>query len=138
MNQRLLERLKARYGSFPAQALADGGFVCNDDIEWATEAGTAVFMPLPKSKHGRDPHQPRAEDGPGVAAWRGRMASEEGKQIYRQRGLAERVHAVMRRHGLTCLTVRGSAKARIILLWHSLAHNLQCLLRLRRAAAQPA
>ena len=136
--QPMLERLEARYGCSPPEALADGGFVCNDDVEWAAEAGTAVFMPLPKSKHGRDPHQPRAEDGPGVAAWRGRMASEEGKQIYRQRGLAERVHAVMRRHGLTCLTVRGSAKARIILLWHSLAHNLQCLLRLRRAAAQPA
>jgi transposase len=136
--QPMLERLKARYGSFPAQALADGGFVCNDDVEWAAQAGTAVFMPLPKSKHGRDPHRPRAKDGPGVAAWRGRMASEEGRQIYRQRGLAERVHAVMRRHGLTCLTVRSSAKARIILLWHALAHNLQCLLRLRRAAAQPA
>ena len=136
--QPMLERLKARYGIFPAQVLADGGFVCNDDVEWAAQAGTAVFMPLPKSKHGRDPHQPRAKDGPGVAAWRGRMASEEGKQIYRQRGLAERVHAVMRHHGLTRLTVRGSAKARIVLLWHALAHNLQCLLRLRRTAAQPA
>ena len=31
-----------------------------------------------------------------------------------------------------------AAKARIILLWHALAHNLQCLLRLRRTAAQPA
>jgi transposase len=135
--QPMLEWMKARYGSFPTQALADGGFVCNDDVERAAEVGTAVFMPLPESKHGRDPHEPRAEDGPGVAAWRRRMASEEGKRVYRQRGLAERVHAVMRQHGLTRLTVRGSAKARIVLLWHALAHNLQCMLRLRRAA-QPA
>jgi transposase len=134
----MLEQVKARYGRSPAEALADGGFVCNDDVEWAAEAGTAVFMPLPKSKHGRDPHEPRAKDGPGVAAWRRRMASEDGQRNYRQRGLAERIHAVMRQHGLVRLTVRGSAKARIILLWHALAQNLQCLLRLRRTAAQPA
>jgi transposase len=133
--QPMLERVEARYGACPAELLADGGFVCNDDVESAAEAGTAVFMPLPQSKHGRDPHEPRAMDGPGVAAWRSRMASEQGKRIYRQRGLAERIHAVMRQHGLTRLTVRGSAKARIILLWHALAHNLQCMLRLRRAAA---
>src|SRR5258708_40364907 len=131
----MLERVKARYGGSPAQALADGGFVCNDDVEWAAEVGTDVFMPRPRSKHGRDPHEPRAKDGPGVAAWRRRMASEEGQRTYRQRGLAERIHAVMRQHGLARLTVRGSAKARIILLWHALAHNLQCMLRLRRAAA---
>jgi transposase len=130
----MLEQVKARYGRSPRQALADGGFVCNDDVEWAAEAGTAVFMPLPQSKHGRDPHEPRAHDGPGVAAWRQRMASEQGQRTYRQRGLAERIHAVMRQHGLARLTVRGSAKARIILLWHALAHNLQCLLRLRRTA----
>jgi transposase len=134
----MLEQVKARYGRSPAEALADGGFVCNDDVEWAAEAGTAVFMPLPKSKHGRDPHEPRAKDGPGVAAWRRRMASEDGQRNYRQRGLAERIHAVMRQHGLARLTVRGSAKARIILLWHALAQNLQCLLRLRGTAAQPA
>jgi transposase len=131
--QPMLERVKARYGASPAELLADGGFVCNDHVECAAQAGTAVFMPLPRSKHGRDPHEPRTQDGPGVAAWRARMASEQGKRIYRQRGLAERIHAVMRQHGLTRLTVRGSAKARSILLWHALAHNLQCMLRLRRA-----
>jgi transposase len=134
----MLERVAARYGR-PGEALADGGFVCNDDVECAAELSTAIFMPLPKSKHGRDPHEPRAKDGPGVAAWRQRMASEEGKRIYRQRGLAERVHAVMRQHGLARFTVRGSAKARIVLLWHALAHNFQCMLRIRAtAAAQPA
>jgi transposase len=136
--QPMLERVKACYGFLPAQALADGGFVCNEDVEWAAEAGTDVFMPPPQSKHRRDPCEPRAKDGPGVAAWRQRMASADGQRIYRQRGLAERVHAVMRQHGLTRLTVRGSAKARSILLWHALAHNLQCMLRLRRTAAQPA
>jgi transposase len=134
----MLERVEAHYGRLPAEALTDGGFVSNDDVEWSAEAGSTVFMPLPQSKHGRDPHAPRAKDGPGVAAWRLRMASEDGKRIYRRRGLAERVHAVMRQHGLTRFTVRGSAKARIVLIWHALAHNLQCLLRLRRLAAQAA
>jgi len=128
----MLERLKARYGRFPAELLADGGFGSNDDIEWACGT-TAVFMPPTRSKHGRDPLAPRPEDGPGVAAWRARMASEEGQAIYRDRGLAERIHARMRQHGLTRFTVRGRAKARTIVLWHALAHNLERLWQLRAA-----
>jgi transposase len=132
----MLERLKERFARSPGELLADGGFASNEDIEWAAPA-TAVFMPPTRSKHGRDPCAPRRDDGPGVTAWRARMASEAGQETYRQRGLGERIHAIMRQHGLTRLTVRGSAKVRSVLLWQALANNLQCAWRLS-AAARPA
>ncbi len=131
----MIEAVKHRFGCRPGEVLADGGFASKDDIEWAAGVGSAVFMPPTKSKHGRDPFAPRREDGPGVAAWRQRMASEAGQAVYRRRALAERIHAGMRQHGLTRLFVRGSAKARTIVLWHALANNLQCWLRLQRLAA---
>ena len=87
-----------------------------------------------QSKHGTDPYQPRDRDGPGVAAWRARMASAAGQAVYKRRSLRERINADLRHRGLTRLTVRGKAKTRIILLWHALAHNLMRGFSLRRAA----
>jgi hypothetical protein len=62
------------------------------------------------------------------------MASGAGQAVYKLRCLHERINAGMRRQGLTRFTVRGKAKARIILLWHALAHNLMRAVSLRRAA----
>ena len=131
----MLERLKKRFGRLPEELIADGGFGANDDIEAAHEEGVAVFLRPTRSKHGRDPFAARAEDGPGVAAWRARMASEDGAAVYRRRGPCERIHAAMREHGLTRLTVRGTAKVRAVVLLHALANNLECWIRLRRAEA---
>jgi hypothetical protein len=54
------------------------------------------------------------------------MASETGKQIYRQRAAtSETVNADLRTYrGLTQITVRGLKKARCIALWCALAYNL--------------
>jgi hypothetical protein len=131
----MLGRLKDRFGRAPEEVLADGGFSSKDDIEAAAAAGIAVYLRPTRSKHRTDPFAPRAKDGPGLAAWRARMASEHGRAVYRERGLCERIHATMRHHGLNRLTVRGAAKARAVVLWHALAHNLQCWIRLRAAAA---
>jgi hypothetical protein len=71
------------------------------------------------------------------------MTSEQGKAMYRERCKAECPNAWARRMGLTRLRVRGTTKARIVLLWFALAHNmlrgfaLPCL-ALRRAAAEAA
>lgn len=130
----MLDRLRERYGGGPKELLADGGFGHNDDIEAAAAAGIAVYLRPTRNKHRTDPLAPREKDGQGVAAWRKRMASEAGQEIYRRRGLCERVHARMRHHGLTRFTVRGGAKARTVVLWHALAHNLQCWVRLHALA----
>jgi Transposase DDE domain/Transposase domain (DUF772) len=134
----MLRQVQRRYGTAPGQLLVDGGFARAADIEWAAcpeNGATAVLMAPTKTKHGTDPYKPRDGDGPGVAAWRARMASAAGQACYRLRSLHERINADLRRRGLARLTVRGKAKAQNILLWHALAHNLTRGLSLRRAAA---
>jgi len=56
----------------------------------------------------------------------------------KQRCQAECANAAARRMGLTRVLVRGTEKARAVLLWVALAHNMMRLFALRRAAAQAA
>ncbi len=120
-------------GVAPSDYLVDGGFTKNADIEWAHANGTRLWCPPVKSKHGTDPYAPRHDDGAGVADWRRRMASETGRQMYRERSKAECINAGARRMGLAQLTVRGKAKARTALLWFALAHNMLRAFALERA-----
>lgn len=129
----LLEQVKARLGRRPARHLADGGFTKAEDIEWAHEAGVAVYCPPIETKHGTDPLEPRPDDKPGVAAWRARMGSAEGQAVAKRRSICECVHARFRHWGLTRLSVRGRDKARAALLWFALANNV-----LRAHALHPA
>ena len=78
-----LEQLSAA-GTTPSDYLVDGGFAKNDDIEWAHASGIALWCPPVHSKHGSDPYASRADNKPGVADWRQRMASEPGKALYKQ------------------------------------------------------
>ena len=66
------------------------------------------------------------------------MASEAGKELYKKRGQAECPNAWARRMGLTRLYVRGTDKARAVLLWFALAHNMLRAFALRRAATAAA
>lgn len=123
----MLERIKAGFGRTPRRYLADGGFLKNDDLEWAAQPANGaikVYCPAPASKHGTDPHAPRPDDGPGVAAWRRRMKSPAGKAIYKRRAIVECLNARFRHWNLRQLTVRGRAKVRAVLLWFALANNI--------------
>jgi transposase len=118
-----IETLRAN-GVTPSDYLVDGGFTKNSDIEWAHASGTRLWCPPGQSKHGSDPYAPKRDDGPGVADWRKRMASETGKQKYLERAKHECINAAARRMSLVQLTVRGKAKARAVLQWFALAHNM--------------
>jgi transposase len=134
----MIEQLKKRYDRVPSQSLVDGGFAGLEQIEAATKLGTEVYAPVtkPKDPH-RDPHAPLPTDAPEIAAWRKRMGTAEAKQIYKQRGAsAECVNAIARNRGLQQLRVRGRIKARAVLLWYGIAHNL--MRRLSLTAAQAA
>jgi transposase len=134
----MVEQVKERYGQTPEELLMDGGFSNAADIEWAAQpenGAIAVFMAPSKNKHGTDPYQPRDRDGPGVAAWRERMASAVGQLTYRVRVIHECINAHLRQRGLYQVTVRGAAKVTTILVWHALAHNLLRACALRRQAA---
>jgi hypothetical protein len=122
----MIEQLQDRYGVTPPEILVDGGFAGLKDIEKASESGTVVYAPVAKPKDKtRDPHVPLATDSPSVAQWRQRMGTSEAKEIYKQRAsTVECVNALARNRGLQRLLVRGQGKARAILLWFAIAHNV--------------
>lgn len=120
----MLERQRKRPGGLPKRHLADGGFGSAEDIEWAHAEGIEVYCPPTQSKHGTDPYLPRRSDGPGVLAWRARMASESGKARYKPRSICECIHARWRNWDLKQLPVRGIEKVRAVVLWYALTNNI--------------
>jgi transposase len=120
----MLDKIRKCFDRLPRRHLADGGFAAADDIEWAHNEGVDIYCPPTKPKNGSDPFQPRANDGPGVLAWRGRMKSDEGKAQYRVRAICECIHARWRNWDLVYLNVRGEAKVTAVMLWHALANNI--------------
>lgn len=125
------EQVEGRSGRKVEEHLYDGGFVVMEEIHEAAEAGVAVYAPVPTP---RDPvkaaagfqYQPKRTDTPAQAAWRQRMGTEAGKEVYKQRAsTVETVNADLKTHrGLTQLTVRGLKKAKCVALWCALAYNL--------------
>jgi transposase len=136
----MIEQLEKRYGLVPSESLVDGGFAGLKDIQKASELGTVVYAPVAKPKNEkRDPHVPLATDPPSVAQWRQRMGTPEAKEIYKQRAATvECVNAQARNRGLQRLLVRGQQKARAVLLWFAIAHNLMRSLSLGVGHAAPA
>lgn len=109
----MLDQIKQRTGVLPAELLADGGYAKHQAIDEAAERGVDVYAPLPKPREGQaDPHLPCEDDSPAVASWRQRMATDEAKQIYKQRAAtAETVNADAKTHrGLDSMPVRGLDK----------------------------
>jgi transposase len=131
----MLDQVRDRTGHLPERYLADGGFGSAQDIERAHREDVAIYCPPTKSKHGNDPFAPRKDDGPGVLAWRERMASEAGKAMYKKRSICECIHARWRNWNLTRLTVRGPRKVKAAILWYALANNILQGRRMLRAAA---
>jgi len=131
-------RWRARYGQAPAEVLADGGYVKLEDIVAVAqpEVGCTVYAPVPQPRDpARDPFQPLPGDPEAIAQWRARMGTEAAKVIYKERAAtSECVNAIARNRGLRHFVVRGLAKAKAVLLWFALAHNLMRAMALRRAA----
>jgi hypothetical protein len=139
----MLDQVADHYGQYPDEALVDGGFVNQTDIDTlATPArDVTLYAPVPKPKaKERDPYQPLPTDSPAVAQWRQRMGGAAAKAIYPIRAAtAECVNAIARNRGLQQFRVRGLKKVKAVLLWFALAHNLMRGAALRRqAAANPA
>jgi hypothetical protein len=119
-------QLQQRYNHIPEHWLADGGFTKLQAIEHLAQQGTQPLLPPPKSRNPDiDPLAPKSTDSEYLAQWRARMASPEGQALYKHRGATvECANAQLRRRGLHQFNVRGLVKARAVLLWHALAHNL--------------
>jgi transposase len=136
----MAEQHEARYDEQPKEMLVDGGFTKKEDIDYLSppQGGTTIYAPVMKSKDPeRDPHTPRDDDSPAVAAWRQRMATPAAQEIYKERAsTAECVNALARNRGLVRFQVRGLQKVKAVVLWYVLAHNLRRAVTLRAQAAQ--
>ena len=123
------QQVEERTGQSVKEHLQDGGYLRIQDIEEEHEQGVALYVP---PKPARNPQkrgqelEPKPGDSEAVRAWKQRMRSAEGKEIYRQRAAtSETVNAELRSwRGLSRITVRGLAKARCIALWCALAYNI--------------
>jgi transposase len=122
----MLAQLQQRTGRVPARGLLDAGVNTKHTVTTAAAAGVTIYAPVPVRKGVADPAARRPGDSEAVAAWRQRMATDEAKAIYRQRGaVAEWVNADARTHRtLTRVLVRGLAKVHTAALWVALAHNM--------------
>lgn len=80
----------------------------------------------------------RRHEPPAVAAWRVRMASDEGHEVYRRRKLTERVHGIIKNRGMARFLVHGREKVRAVCLMQALALNLSWAATLRRRIAAAA
>jgi transposase len=123
------QQVEKRTSGKVKEHLMDGGYLKMEDIEEAHNQGVAAYVP---PKPARNPQkrgqelEPKPGDSEAVRAWKQRMSSAEGKEIYRQRAASsETVNADLRNwRGLSRITVRGLAKARCIALWCALAYNI--------------
>lgn len=134
----MVEQLHERYGEYPEEYLVDGGFAKKEDIETVShsEIGCIVYAPVQKAKDpNHDPHQPHPRESDILTKWRGRMATEEAKTIYKLRAAtAECVNATARNRGLRQFLVRGLEKVKAVALWFALAHNMMRTIALRPSA----
>ena len=139
MNQMLPmhEQHQDRYARVPEQWLADGGFAKHDHIEQLDARATKVYAPVvaPRDKQ-RDRYARLPTDSLALGQWRERMGTDEAKQIYKERAASiECTNAHLRNRRLQRFNVRGLGKARAVLLWHALAHNLKRMMALNFAFA---
>ena len=129
--------IQQRYDLTPDHWLADGGFTKLQAIDELTARGTQPVVPPPRSRNPEiDPFEAKPTDTPAQAQWRAFMSSDFGKTLYIQRGATvECANAQLRRRGLSRFNVCGLVKARAVLLWHALAHNLMRMRSLQMAFA---
>ena len=121
------EQVVKRTGQHPGAYLMDGSFATKEDITGLEERGVTVYAPvrLPRNKPEEERYQPSYGDSPQVVRWRQRMATEEAKAVYRQRGsTAEWANAQVSQHGVSRFTVRGVAKLTSVMLLVAVGHNL--------------
>ena len=133
----MVEQVEQRLGRSPGEWLVDGGFPAHEQID-AVAGKTEVYAPVPEPRAKKDTkkdepgnevqpdkHAPKPDDSEAVAEWRARMASDEAKEIYKQRAAtAECVNAQARNRGLLRMPVRGLSKVRSVVGLFVLAHNL--------------
>lgn len=123
------QQVQRRTGQQVQQHLLDGGYLRKDDLEQAHAQGVELFVPPKPAKNPKNQGrelEPKRGDSEAVRAWKRRMASDAGKEIYQLRGsTSETINADLRSYrGLSQITVRGLKKTKCVALWCALAYNV--------------
>lgn len=120
----MMEQIEERTGQRPKEVLLDAGYSSKQTINKLDELGVTVYAA--PQKHGKkDPFTVLPTDSPAVAQWRQRMASDEGKEIYKRRVEHERINADVRtRRTLDRMLVRGIGKVTTVAVLNVLTYNL--------------
>ncbi|HET9273532.1 MAG TPA: IS1182 family transposase [Methyloceanibacter sp.] len=138
----MIDDIERRYGRAPKRALLDTNLAPADDIVALAErkpSAVIVYAPPPRQRDDVKPDTlrrraaARAKEPQPLKEWRDRMASPQAQIIYRARRRIELVNAHIKNRGFGQLSLRGLANAKIIALWHALAHNILVAARLRFA-----
>lgn len=129
LSEPMRQQVQQRTGRPVEEHLLDGGYLRTEDLERSHAEGVALFVP-PKparktERRGRE-LEPRPGDSEAVQAWKERMRSQEGQEVYKERAsTSETVNADVRSHrGLGPLAVRGLKKVRCVVLWSALAYTV--------------
>ena len=132
----MLDQTEKRWGKLMKEHYVDGGFRSNDGVTASQKRGVTIFTPIPRCYNktsAKKPEEVLPSDSPQVAEWKQRMATEEAKEKYKGRAATiEWANALLRNRGLYRFGVRTLKKARAVLLWFVLAHNLIQTLNLRQ------
>jgi transposase len=140
----MVDDIKRRYGRVPKRLLVDTNYAPADDIVALASRegdGVLVYAPPPEERADVKPETlkrratERAKEAPALKDWRQRRDTAQGQSIYRSRKRIELVNAHMKNRGFERLNLRGLLKAKIVALWHALAHNILVAHRLRLAKA---
>lgn len=139
----LVAKIAERCGRVPQRLLADTTAMTQEDIITLAERYpdlTVYSPPAPErpdvtAETLRKRCWKRRHEPPAVTAWRARMASEGGQEVYRRRKLTERAHGIIKNRGMTRFLVHGRDKVRAVCLLQALALNLSWADTLRRRIA---
>lgn len=115
-----------RYGIYPKNWLADGGYGQHEDIEEIAKFNPdcKIYMP---PRHMEDPasYMPKDNETQSVKDWRVRMGNPDSKHFYKQRAAtAEYVNANARNRNLIQLNVRGQKKVNANMALFVLVNNM--------------
>jgi transposase len=129
LSEPMRQQVEQRTGGKVEQHLVDGGYLRMEDIVQAHQQEVELFVPPKPAKNPQNRGhelEPKPSDSEAIQAWKQRMASQEGQNIYQQRAAtSETVNADLRTYrGLTPLTVRGLNKITCVTLWCALAYNV--------------
>jgi transposase len=127
----VVEKIAERCGRVPQRVLADTTAMTQEDIVKLAERypDMTVYSPPPPERTDvtaetlRKRRWIRRHEPPAVRAWRARMASEDGREIYRRRKLTERAHGIIKNRGMFRFLVHSREKVHAVCLLQALARS---------------